>query len=259
MSLSNLTGVVKLANLQVVNSSKHYQSVKGGGPLTNHSQMTPARMGSNSTGRHDSTGRHEQSPTALAPDDVMYIKAKHVQSSNITIQPRRTSQERGPPTLEGLQTIPGSVAGLELPDRGLDGGRVPTQADEVEEILPSKTRRARQGSVEPQHSGERMTTLPSVKTSQHTLAPSGDRDSKARLDASGRAMPPSGPQRKFIHPVQSQKYMPLAEPEHLPYYQNVPEVCSGEDADSEQSPRAPHRPSADRIDKRNLNVSLRAI
>ena len=107
-----------------------------------------------------------------------------------------------------------------------------TQTDETEEILPSKTRRARQGSVEPHHGGERMTTLPSVKTSKQTLAANGDMGSRARLDGPAKAMPAPSSQRKFIQPVPSQKYIP-AEPDHRPYYQNVPEVYSGEDADSE--------------------------
>ena len=77
-----------------------------------------------------------------------------------------------------------------------------------------------------------MTTLPSVKTSKHAAAPNGDRDSKARLEGSVKAIPPPNSQRKFIAPVASQKYIPL-ECEHLPLYQNVPEVYSGEDADSE--------------------------
>ena len=76
MSLSNLTGVVKISNLQTNLSSKNYPSVKGVGPLTNmtnvSSQMTPARN-SNSTGRHD-----QQSQSSLNPDDIMYIKTKHV-------------------------------------------------------------------------------------------------------------------------------------------------------------------------------------
>ena len=52
MSLSNLAGVVKVPNLQTLNSSKNYPGVKGMGPLTNNSQMTPAGI-SNSTGRHE--------------------------------------------------------------------------------------------------------------------------------------------------------------------------------------------------------------
>ena len=52
VSLSNLTGVVKVPNLHTLNSSKNYPGVKGVGPLTNNSQMTPVGI-SNSTGRHD--------------------------------------------------------------------------------------------------------------------------------------------------------------------------------------------------------------
>ena len=91
--------------------------------------------------------------------------------------------ERSPPKLEAQQLHSGSAGCLELPDHGLEIGRVHTQNDEIEEILPSKpARRTRQGSVEPHHSREGMTTLPSVKTSKHALGPNGDRDSKARLD-----------------------------------------------------------------------------
>ena len=99
--------------------------------------------------------------------------------------------ERSPHRLEGLQLNSGSMAGLELPDGGLDAGRVHTQTDEIEEILPSKpARRTRQGSVEPHHSREGMTTLPSVKTSKHAIAPNGDRESKAKLEGQGKIMPP---------------------------------------------------------------------
>ena len=108
----------------------------------------------------------------------------------------------------------------------------------------------RHRSIDQEASRDDGTTLPSVVAQRrHQL---GDRDLRGKVDGITK---PVNSHRKHIQPAQSQKYIPI-DYEGRQAGHNMVEVYSGEDADSEESPRPVQRQP---IEKKNLNGSLKTL